>query len=153
LYRSVLLDNSGYISVFRDLLNTIDHYVALFHRLQGVWRGLDLQEDENIVSAFANLPQEEEELMAEMKRTNTAMKDQLHELVDSIKEVEKERSLADIGVGTARIQLGAGTGRNDGEFVPWRAKTLDRLLMKLDFLAENKEEKFEDALVNVYEDE
>ena len=47
----------------------------------------------------------------------------------------------------------AGTGRNDGEFVPWRAKTLDRLLMKLDFLAENKEEKFEDALVNVYEDE
>lgn len=153
LYRSVLLDNTNYTSILRDLFTMIDHYVALFHRLQSIWHGLDLQEDENIVSAFANLRQEEEELMTEMKRTNENLTDQLHELVESIRQAERERNSAGIGGGIARIGLGAGTGRDNEVFVPWTAKTLDRLLMKLDFLAGDREDRFEDALGDVYEDD
>ena len=143
LYRALLLDNALFISVLRELLTTVDHFVALFHRLQLIWQGLDLQQDEGIMDAFSDYPKEEEELMDEMGRTNHNLADQLHELVAAIHEAEKQRDVTNMRRGVAGIGI---TVSKDDEFEPWRARTLDRLLMKLDFLASDKEESFEDAM-------
>lgn len=149
LYHAVLLDNNSYISVLRELFTTVDHFVALFQRLQIIWQGLDLQQDEGITDAFSNYAKEEEELMTEMRRTNHTLTDQLHELVAAIHEAEKQRDMTDMTNGIA--SMGVAASRDD-DFEPWRAKTLDRLLMKLDFLAVGKEDKFEDALVDAEDD-
>lgn len=151
LQHSLLLDNTEYIAILRELLITVDHFVALFQRLQTVWQGLDLQQDEGMVDAFSDYTREEQDLMAEMARTNNSLMDQLHELVASMRETEKERDLNDTTTGIGRIGL---SGNNNGDdFEPWKARTLDRLLMKLDFLSGEREEKFENALVGIDDDD
>lgn len=151
LYHSLLISNSDYIATLRDLLTTIDHFVALFHRQQTIWQGLDLQQDEGIRDVLANYAKEERELAAEMTRTNGTLLDQLHELVGTIREAERQRNAAEMTAGVSSLGISATTSGH-GEFEPWRARTLDRLLMKLDFLAGEREERFEDALVDAEDD-
>lgn len=152
LTHSLLLSNTTYTTLLSTLLHTTDHYVALFHRLQPIWTALDLQEDESITSAFSNYPQEETEIMAEMKRTNTNITGTVHDLISAIRDIEKQRDLPDLSTGTAQLNM-SGTGEDgSGAFEPWRARTLDRLLMKLDSLAgDDRSDQYEDALVELEE--
>jgi len=143
LYRALLLDNTSYIAILQELLTTIDHFVALFQRLRVIWDGLDLQQDEGIMDVFSDYAKEEQELIAEMSRTNKNLTDQLHELVAAIQDADKQRDVSDMAGGIANMGFVAS---KENDFEPWRARTLDRLLMKLDFLAVEKEDKFEDAL-------
>ena len=101
------------------------------------------------MNAFSDYPKEEEELMDELGRTNQNLADQLRELVAAIHEAEKQRDVTHVRHGVAGIGL---TASKDDDFEPWRARTLDRLLMKLDFLASDKEEQFEDAMGDVEDD-
>lgn len=149
LYHALLINNTSYISILQEFLTTIDHFVALFQRLRIVWEGLDLQQDEGIMDAFSDHVREEEELLTEMRRTNNKLTFQTHELVAAIHDAERQRDVSDMARGVASMGFAAST---DDDFEPWRAKTLDRLLMKLDFLAVQKKNKLEDALLDVEDD-
>ncbi|KAK6375254.1 hypothetical protein LTR64_003375 [Lithohypha guttulata] len=150
LYHSLLLSNEAYINALRSLLNTIDHFVALFRRLQAVRQSLDLQLDEEIPNALPQYAKEEQDLMAELSRTNSTLASRVHELVTQMREADKQYESRDLSSGIAGIALTSGT---DDMFEPVKTRTLDRLLMKLDSLAtDTEDEVFEDALINAEDD-
>lgn len=143
LYRTLLLTSKNYVSILRDLLNSTNHFVALFHRLQIAWQGLDQQQDHLIMDPLSDYSKEERELLDELNRTRSSINDTTHDLISSIRDVEKQRDVTNLGNTVAEISL-----QDTGDFRPWTARSLDRLLMKLDSLAgDEKEELYEDAIV------
>jgi len=128
LHSGLLVGNGPYAAALKDVLPVVDHYVALFARLQTVWQGLDLQEDEGVLDAFSNYAQDETDILAEMDRTRSSLEDGLKVLVRRIGEMENDRLVGDV----AKM----GMGNTEMSFVPWRARTVDRLVMKLDSLTE-----------------
>lgn len=143
LYQMLLISNKAYISILRDLLNSVTHLTALFHRVQVIWEGLDHQQDRQMGSVFSDFSKEERELLGEMDRSRTNITDIIHDLISSIREAEKKRDITDLGSGLSEVSL-----QDRGEFKPWTARSLDRLLMKLDSMAgDEKEELYEDAIV------
>jgi hypothetical protein len=150
---ALFLTNDGFITILKELLNQVDHLVALFYRLQTAWQGLDLQDDEGVVDAFSNYAQDESEVLAEMDRTRSAVELSLADIVEKIRDIEKEKRM---GAG-----LGSGINESLGEmnlngqaarFVPWQARTVDRLVMKLDGLARRLDDE-RDALADDSDDE
>ncbi|KAI9879291.1 MAG: hypothetical protein M1823_006853, partial [Watsoniomyces obsoletus] len=131
LHAGLLLDNSQLVIDLRSFLNLIDHYVALFRRLQTIWEGLDLQEDDGVVDAFSNYAQDETSVLAEMSRSRTLFEEALTSLVTKLKdtEKEKERLLSGMASDVGQLDLQREI------FVPWRPRTMDRLIMRLDLLA------------------
>ena len=153
LNAALFATNSNFIGILRQLLSQVDHFVALFSRLQTVWEGLDLQEDDGVVDAFSDFAQEERDVLVEMDQTRDSIEARLVELVDKIREVEKDNRTGsrvnDVAERLSDVEL---SGR---KFVPWKARTVDRLIMKLDSLAGGKEEE-RDALLGIvdgYDDE
>jgi hypothetical protein len=135
---ALFFDNDGFRGTLKELLNQIDHFIALFSRLQAVWEGLDLQEDDGVVDAFSNHAQEEREVFAEMDRTREAIEATLIEIVGKIREVEKDkRGTTAMDAMTEGLN---GVDFNGTKFVPWQVKTVDRLVMKLDSLAGGQED-------------
>ncbi|KEF55717.1 uncharacterized protein A1O9_08467 [Exophiala aquamarina CBS 119918] len=152
LKAALFLANTEFVEILKELLSQIDHFVALFSRLQTVWEGLDLQEDEGVMDAFSNFAQDEKEVLAEMDRTSGAMEGALVEVVDKLRDVERDNK---VGPGvTGVIETLSGVELNGKKFVPWRARTVDRLIMKLDGLT-GKQEDDRDSLgiASAYENE
>jgi len=136
LNAALLLDNQGFLKVLKTLLNLVDHYVALFSRLQSTWQGLDLQDDDGVVDAFSNYAQDEKDVLVEMDRTRDVMEKVLVSLVDEVKEVEKDPDARSRMVtGMTQLELSGKT------FVAWKGRTIDRLVMKLDSLTGMQEDK------------
>lgn len=129
LYSDLLLNNNAFVGVLKELLNTVDHDVALFARLQTIWQGLDLQEDEGVVDAFSNYKTDEAAVLAEMGRSRVALEEHIGRLVEQLKHVDVQRDVSDLTGGVESIDIGHTT------FVPWKVRTMDRLIMKLDYLA------------------
>lgn len=170
LTHSLLLTHQKYTTTLTSTLTQIDHYVALFHRLQTIWSALDLQEEEaaaatsSVNNVLKDLPREEKEVLTEMKRTNQTVSEVIRELIAVLRGIERERGLPELTSGVVELELAGGGGRSGGSgkstFEPWRARTLDRLLMKLDSLAgedrdgngddgEEGSDRYEDALVDL----
>ena len=138
---ALFLTHDNFIDILTELLNRADHLVALFSRLQTVWQGLDLQDDEGVVDAFSNYAQDEREVLAEMDRTRDAVEAFLVKIVEEIRNIEKERSMSsnvDAGIdeGMSHMKLRSSSRR----FIPWEARTVDRLVMKLDGLVKQPDE-------------
>ena len=130
LTSALLLTDQHYIKILRDLLKAVDHFVALFRRLQAVQTNLDLQEDAGIVDALADYAQDEKEALAEMSRSRVLLEELLIKLVESIREIE-ERGRDDAEELDRRLaQIAVESG-----YVPVRGRTVDRLLVKLEYLA------------------
>ncbi|OAL33745.1 hypothetical protein AYO20_06921 [Fonsecaea nubica] len=157
LYTALFLTNVAFVAKLKDFLSQADHFIALFSRLQTVWEGLDLQEDQGVFDAFSNYAQDEIDVLAEMDRTRTSIEIALSDLVTEIRDMEKEKWTG-VGLNTTslqesmdRIQLnGHGT-----KFVPWQARTVDRLVMKLDGLVMRQDEDRDQTaagLVDAYDD-
>ena len=147
LRTGLLLDNEHFVAGMKELLNSIDHYVALFRRLQVIWEGLDLQEDDGVEDAFSNYAQDEKSVLAEMIRTRGLLEEMLKGLVAKLRDGEKER-LVD-GVTNDVEQLDLQLGR----FVPWRPRTMDRLIMRLDSLTGVRDLQDGNELVDVFDDD
>ncbi|EXJ55515.1 hypothetical protein A1O7_08443 [Cladophialophora yegresii CBS 114405] len=154
LNAALFLANDGFIESLKELLDQIDHLVALFSRLQTVWQGLDLQDDEGVVDAFSNYAQDEVEVLAEMDRTRSAVEASLSKIVDKIRDMEKEKETGS-GV-SSNIDDGMSEMNLDGtetDFVPWQARTVvDRLVMKLDGLFGRQDEDRHE-LIDGYDDD
>ncbi len=145
LRQGLLLDNEQFVADMKELLNLVDHYVALFSRLQKTWEGLDLQEDDGVVDAFSNYSQDEVSVLAEMARSRALLEEAMLNLVLKLKEADKLRSAN--GVMGAFEQLDLQRER----FVPRWPRTLDRLIMKLDHLAGGRESIPDDGLVDAFD--
>ncbi|EXJ78600.1 hypothetical protein A1O1_09001 [Capronia coronata CBS 617.96] len=138
LSEALFFTDDNFTGALQSLLSRIDHLIALFSRLQTVWESLDLQEDEGVLDAFANHAQDEQEVLAEMDRTRDAIEATLLELVQLIREIEKEKRS---GLATNTVIEKASTlGLGGTKFVPWQARSVDRLIMKLDSLAGRQDE-------------
>lgn len=130
LFRGLLLNNGAYVAALKHVLGAVDHYVALFSRLTGIWSGLDLQEDEGVIDAFSNYKDEERLVTAEMARSRTGLEEGIGDLVAKLKEAERQRDTDGVGGGLEGLDLEGIRG-----FVPWKARNMERLIMKLDYLA------------------
>lgn len=142
LQTALLIEQTTYVMTLNNLLTQTDHYTALFHRIAVVWTALDLQEADGSIDAFSDFSKEETEILAELNLTNKTLKDLLKQLVESIKAAEHQFSQDSLRTGVA----GVGLNRDEDEFVPWRARTIDRLIMKLDFLTGGGTEKMDNLL-------
>ncbi|KPI38294.1 uncharacterized protein AB675_11982 [Cyphellophora attinorum] len=129
LHAGLLLANSPLLTVLKEILNTIDHYVALFSQLSSIWQGLDLQEDEGVVDAFTNYKEDERNVLAEMTRCRTSLEEMIVGLVEKLKAAEHDRTASDLQTGFEALDMASSHA-----FVPWKVRTLDRLIMKLDYL-------------------
>ena len=133
LVTDLLLTNDSFVMALRDLLPMIDHLIALFSRLVLTQQGIDLQEDDGVVDALANYAKDEEDVLAEMDRSRTTIEEQLVRVVDALRAVEES---GDPGlVSTSRRLENTSIADDGAAFVPWHGRTLDRLIMKLEFLA------------------
>jgi hypothetical protein len=152
LKAALFLTNTEFIEILKELLSQIDHFVALFSRLQTVWEGLDLQEDEGVMDAFSNYAQDEKDVLAEMDRTSGAIEHVLVEVIDKVRDVERDTK---VGTGvTSVVETLSGVELNGKKFVPWRTRTVDRLIMKLDGLTGRQEDdRYSLGNANGYDDE
>ncbi|KAJ9613056.1 hypothetical protein H2200_002997 [Cladophialophora chaetospira] len=153
LNSALFLTHGDFTNLLKELLTQIDHLVALFSRLQTVWQGLDLQDDEGVVDAFSNYAQDEKEVLTEMDRTRVDVETSLASIVEKIRNIEKEKRTG-VGASTKLDETMSEmnlTG-NGTSFVPWHVRTVDRLVMKLDTLAARRDED-RDELVEDYDDD
>jgi len=138
LNTALFFTNDDFVARLEVFFTQIDHCIGLFSRLQTVWEGLDLQEDDGVVDAFSNYARDETEVLAEMDRTRDSIEGALLEIVAAVREIEKDKrsgsSMNRIVEGLSGVEL-SGT-----KFVPWQARTVDRLVMKLDSLTGRHEE-------------
>lgn len=148
LVGGLLLDNVGYVTALRQLLGAVDHYVALFARLTAIWSGLDLQEDEGVVDTFSNYKDEERMVTAEMARCRGGLEEEIGELVTKLKEAERRRDVDGLTNGVDGLDL-EGTK----EFVPWKGRNMDRLIMKLEDLAGGSGKDGVEKLVDEFDEE
>ncbi|OCT44746.1 putative gamma-tubulin complex component GCP4 [Cladophialophora carrionii] len=154
LNAALFLTNDGFIESLKELLEKVDHLVALFSRLQTVWQGLDLEDDEGVVDAFSNYAHDEVEVLAEMDRTRNAVEASLSKIVDEIRDMEKEKHTGS-GMSTTidESMSDMNLERTGTEFVPWQARTVvDRLVMKLDGLFGRQDEDRHE-LIDGYDDD
>jgi hypothetical protein len=130
LFDSVLLGHKDFVQALRNILNTVDHFTALFRRLQSAWQGLDLQEDEGVIDALSNFVKEEREVLDEMVRSGKLLEEALNQLVEQVGKTEQDRNKEDI----TELEEGLEGLGLDAIYTPPRARTIDRLIMKLDML-------------------
>jgi hypothetical protein len=140
LKQNLLLEDEIYVAALKELLHNIDHYIALFSRLSSVWSGLDLEEDDGVVDAFSNYKEEEKLVLEEMGRCRVGVERNIEELVIQLKNVEDQKD----GLVAAVEELEI-TGPQ--KFVPWRGRSLDRLIVKLGHLTGEDEDVGEENLV------
>ena len=94
-----------------------------------------------MVDTLSNYAQAEREVLAEMDRTRDNVETSLSSIVDEIRKIDKEKRtgvgiLNDIDESMIEMQL----DRAGPRFVPWQARTVDRLVMKLDSLARKQDD-------------
>jgi hypothetical protein len=130
LFESLLLGHKHFMHALRNVLIMVDHFVALFTRLQSAWQGLDLQDDEGVVDALSDFAKEEREVLDEMSRTGALLEEGLNRLVETVGRTGHDRDKEDI----IELEDGLDGLGLDAIYVPRRGRTIDRLIMKLDML-------------------
>ena len=130
LFDSLLLGHKDFLHALRNILNTVDHFTALFRRLQSAWQGLDLQEDEGVIDALSNFVKEEREVLDEMVRSGKLLEEALNQLVENVGKTEHDQQNEDI----RELEDGLGGLGLEAIYTPPRGRTIDRLIMKLDML-------------------
>jgi hypothetical protein len=130
LFDLLLLGDKDFVQALQKVLTNVDHFVALFTRLQGAWQGLDLQDDEGVVDALSDFGKEEREVLDEMARSGALLEEELIELVELVGKTELDHRKEDMTELEDDVD---GLGL-DVIYVPRRTRTIDRLMMKLDML-------------------
>lgn len=88
--------------------------------------------------------------MTELYRTHNNVTESVHDLIGTMRDIEKQRDLPDLTTGVVQLNMSGSDEDGSDTFQPWRARTLDRLLMKLDSLAgDDRSDHYEDALVDL----
>lgn len=131
---ALLLTNATFVSTLRELLNTTDHFVALFRRLLPIQRGIDLQEDEGVEDALANYEADESDVMKEMDRSRLLLEQCLRDFIQKVRDVDEQRGSEDLNLHLMTDAFDE-VGSCETAYVPWRGRTIDRLTMRLECVA------------------
>ena len=129
--KALLLEEESYMTHLQELLRLVDHFVALFSRLQIAWQGLDLQEDEGVVDALTNYKKDEGEVLWDMDKSSKTLDEKVTQIVEDIKGLAGNKSGGDFNVRFEELAIGAKQAQR---FIPYNGKIIDRLIMKLEFL-------------------
>ncbi|KAI8961612.1 Spc98 family-domain-containing protein [Daldinia sp. FL1419] len=140
LTRRLLLTQPSFTNPLYELLVNTDHLVALVHRLHGVWAAADLEADEGVVDAFADLVAEEADVLTRIQEVEAGVKDGVRAVVATLRALSTDSAfMAELEDGDGEEEdggMGIGDEVLDEEGVGYRPKRtggIDRLLMKLDF--------------------
>lgn len=129
LRSSLLLDAHKFTKVLLRLLMLIDHYVALFGRLDATRRSLDLELQDDRADPLADHRKEEQEILGELHRSRGGIEDQLDALMEDLRS---SATGADSSHDLVTSRPGVHTEKFDSAYVPWRAPSMDSLLMRLE---------------------
>lgn len=131
LRASLLLHLTGFTQALLGTLKFVDHFVALFARLQITQQNLDLEVDEGVVDALANHRNDEHEILQEIERSRETIEEQLERLVKELRDSVDWTNIKgpwDVGPSLNELDLGTSV------YTPWRSRNIDGLLMKLEFI-------------------
>ncbi|KAI0419225.1 Spc97/Spc98 family protein [Xylaria grammica] len=133
LTRRLLLTQPTFTTPLYELLIQIDHLIALVHRLHGVWIAADLEADEGVVDAFANLDAEERDVRAQLRGVERRVKFGIEEVISALRVLSLDSSFVAEMEGEEDTLQDEMDGDGAEKYRPHRVGGIDRLLMKLDF--------------------
>ena len=128
LRSALLLNMTGFTRTLLSLLRLLDHFVALFGRLQATQQNLDLEVDEGIIDPLADYRSDEQDVLKELERSRSMIEEHLEELVTELRSSVDHATgpWESVGQNLDRLDLGTPS------YAPWRAPSIDGLLMKLE---------------------
>jgi len=131
----LLLTQPSFTEPLYALLVHIDHLVALVHRLDAIWTSMDLESDEGVVDAFADLEADERSVRGALRDLEEKVKRGIEEVVHALRVLEMDAGFAaELENGRGADEEGVGAvDDEEGRYVPHRVGGINRLLMKLDF--------------------
>lgn len=142
LVHSLFLTDVPFTTAIRSLLATVDRFIALLIRLEGIQRNMDLETDEGVVDALADYPREEREVWKELRASRDDIEAGIKDVVARLRDIDDSRSeegrrTFDLARNPAQNWQVNGAGvvssSSTCQYVPRKAAGVDRLLMKLDF--------------------
>lgn len=125
LTQDLLLTSASFTDPLHDLLQHIDHLVALVHRIHSIWQSLDLEADEGVVDAFSDFHKEEKYIEEQLAAIASHVKKGIEVLIQSLRDLDQEKD--------DRYDNGLENTFDEAAYRPQRRGRVDRLLMKLDF--------------------
>ena len=125
LVHALFLDDACFTTELRAFMSAVDHLSAMMHRLETIYRNLDLEASIGVVDTFTDYAAEEKDVVRELAIAKGTVAEGVSKLVEALKEIDLKR----IG-GEGRV-VGF---REEGEdvFVPERGIGVDRLLLRLE---------------------
>lgn len=144
LTTNLLLNEPTFTASLYQLLQQIDHLVALVGRIHTIWQALDLEDDAGVVDAFSDYRREEKDVQQQLNASAGHVKDAIERLIDCLRDVNQNVGAdvaddadieTDVDVGAEALAAGVyAQALSDAErYEPRKVGKLDRLLMKLDF--------------------
>lgn len=135
--QGLLINDSVFTKTLRQFCTHVDELVAFVTRLVKIQQNLDLEEDEGIDDVSQNYRMEERDVKLEINRASRRLDSDLKGLVGRLQELDNERAPVGSSLGDADTY--------QETYSPLRIGGVDRLLIKLDWDAEDAEEN-EDLL-------
>lgn len=149
LTRHLLIPQTEFTSALSLLLKSTEHICGLMTSISTVQRGLDLETDHGVQSAFTNYAVEENNLLRELLAAARDLRGRVSSVVAVLRDVDRAgrttggADLIPAGVslpGVKRTHVGEQKEGEDDEreheeggFVPWKGWGVERLLLKLDW--------------------
>lgn len=149
LSRQLLIPQTEFTSALFLLLKSTEHICGLMTSISTVQRGLDLETDHGVQSAFTNYAVEENKLLLELLVAARDLRGRVNSLVVVLRDVDRAgrttggAELIPPGVLLSGVKRNHVGERNEGEyveredeegrFVPWKGWGVERLLLKLDW--------------------
>jgi hypothetical protein len=133
LTASLLLTQPTFTEPLYSLLQSIDHLVALIHRVHTIWASLDLEADEGVVDAFSDFAKEEVDVRVQLGVVGTTVKEKIWKVVGSLKDLDAQGDAIEQDDEHEESDRSGWGADEEWHYSPKMVGRVDRLLMKLDF--------------------
>lgn len=148
LTRHLLLPHTGFTSALSLLLKSTEHACGLMTTISTVQRGLDLETDHGVQSAFTNYAVEEAKLLLDLLAAARDLRGRVSGVVAVLRDLDRAGRTTG---GELNPRLLPGLKKQveeeeeqkereddegedeEGRFVPWKGWGVERLLLKLDW--------------------
>lgn len=157
LTRHLLLPHTGFTSALSLLLKSTEHTCGLMTAISTVQRGLDLETDHGVQSAFTSYAVEEAKLLLELLAAARDLRGRVSGVVAALRGVDRARRMTGGGLiprllPDSKKQVGEeeeeeqkegeydeGGEDEEGRFVPWKGLGVESLLLELDWAGREDE--------------
>lgn len=133
LKHQLLLTSPSFTGPLFQLLQQIDHLVALVHRINSVWSSLDLETDEGVIDAFSDFHKEETDVQGQLVLAAQNVKEAINVLIVSLRDIDLDVEGRDKRLEQLEAEIVDVDLSGEDIYKPIKVGRVDRLLMKLDF--------------------